>query len=46
MAQPMERVAAVEVAVAAVEVVVAAVEVAVAAVALEPSDNTITIAIQ
>jgi hypothetical protein len=39
-------VAAVEVAVAAVEVVVAAVEVAVAAVALEPSDNTITIAIQ
>jgi hypothetical protein len=42
----MERVAAVEVAVAAVEVVVAAVEVAVAAVALEPSDNTITIAIQ
>ena len=43
MAQPMERVAAVEVAVAAVEVVVAAVEVAVAAVALEPSDNPITI---
>jgi hypothetical protein len=39
MAQPMEQVAAVEVAVAAVEV-------AVAAVALEPSDNTITIAIQ
>ena len=36
MAQPMEQVAAVEVAVAAVEV-------AVAAVALEPSDNTITI---
>ena len=33
MAQPMEQVAAVEVAVAAVEV-------AVAAVALEPSDNT------
>ena len=46
MAQPMEQVAAVEVAVAAVEVTVAAVEVAVAAVALEPSDNTITIAIQ
>jgi hypothetical protein len=46
MAQPMEQVAAVEVAVAAVEVAVAAVEVAVAAVALEPSDNTITIAIQ
>jgi hypothetical protein len=43
MAQPMEQVAAVEVAVAAVEVAVAAVEVAVAAVALEPSDNTITI---
>ena len=40
------KVAAVEVAVAAVEVAVAAVEVAVAAVALEPSDNTITIAIQ
>ena len=38
MAQPMEQVAAVEVAVAAVEV-------AVAAVALEPSDNTITITI-
>ena len=36
MAQPMEQVAAVEVAVAAVEV-------AVAAVALEPSDDTITI---
>ena len=46
MAQPMEQVAAVEVAVAAVEVAVAAVEVAMAAVALEPSDNTITIAIQ
>jgi hypothetical protein len=46
MAQPMEQVAAVEVAVAAVEVAVAAVEVAVAAVALEPSDNPITIAIQ
>jgi len=43
MAQPMEQVAPVEVAVAAVEVAVAAVEVAVAAVALEPSDNTITI---
>jgi hypothetical protein len=43
MAQRMEQVAAVEVAVAAVEVAVAAVEVAVAAVALEPSDNTITI---
>jgi len=46
MAQPMEQVAAVEVAVvavAAVEVAVAAVEVAVAAVALEPSDNPITI---
>jgi len=39
MAQPMEQVAAVEVAVAAVEV-------AVAAVALEPNYNTITIAIQ
>jgi len=46
MAQPMEQVAAVEVAVAAVEVAVAAVEVAVAAVALEPNYNTITIAIQ
>ena len=43
MAQPMEQVAAVEVAVAAVEVAVAAVEVAMAAVALEPSDNPITI---
>ena len=43
MAQPMEQVVAVEVAVVAVEVAVVAVEVAVAAVALEPSDNTITI---
>jgi hypothetical protein len=44
MAQPMEQVAAVEVAVAAVEVAVAAVEVAVAAaVAPEPSNKTITI---
>ena len=48
MAQPMEQVAAVEVAVAAVEVAVSAVEVAVevavaAAVVPEPSDKTITI---